>query len=211
MADVLLSGVLDRARFLGLGRLNPSLTGRPFLALQRAHDRHVLALAVPCRALRKKSKLRARAQPPHRGAASKKIKGPMSAKRKVPSGRVGGSSTSSSRPDQGEAQRGTAASSLRCNNLFPRPSGLQPSGNRLQMDSMTVREAVARHLEPLVATSLRLHTQRGGSHRDVLRGDVAGGRGGRAPRAVPQATAGRAGAPGSAPVCVLRKDDLIIC
>ena len=160
MADVLLSGVLDRARFLGLGRLNPSLTGRPFLALQRAHDRHVLALAVPCRALRKKSKLRARAQPPHRGAASKKIKGPMSAKRKVPSGRVGGSSTSSSRPDQGEAQRGTAASSLRCNNLFPRPSGLQPSGNRLQMDSMTVREAVARHLEPLVATSLRLHTQR---------------------------------------------------
>ena len=160
MADVLLSGVLDRARFLGLGRLNPSLTGRPFLALQRAHDRHVLALAVPCRALRKKSKLRARAQPPHRGAASKTIKGPMSAKRKVPSSRVGGSSTSSSRPDQGEAQRGTAASSLRCNNLFPRPSGLQPSGNRLQMDSMTVREAVARHLEPLVATSLRLHTQR---------------------------------------------------
>ena len=149
-------------------------------ALQRAHDRHVLALAVPCRALRKKSKLRARAQPPHRGAASKKIKGPMSAKRKVPSGRVGGSSTSSSRPDQGEAQRGTAASSLRCNNLFPRPSGLQPSGNRLQMDSMTVREAVARHLEPLVATSLRVHTQRGGSHHDVLRGDVAGGRGGRA-------------------------------
>ncbi len=76
MADVLLSGVLDRARFLGLGRLNPSLTGRPFLALQRAHDRHVLALAVPCRALRKKSKLRARAQPPPPRRSQQEDQGP---------------------------------------------------------------------------------------------------------------------------------------